>query len=148
MASYAFDDYKHKASVTTSISNSTSTFYPVGLTSNTSTSTTSFVRCQNVSFRGGNSVYASTGFFVDSAREKKTEIYDTCIDAVDLINEVNVVDFKYKIDPDVPKIGFIAEDTPSILSTPSEKNMDITNCIGVLLKAIQQLDARLRRLEE
>ena len=42
---------------------------------------------------------------------------------------------------------FIAEDTPVELSTPKKNAMDIASIVGVLIKAIQQLEARIKELE-
>lgn len=44
-------------------------------------------------------------------------------------------------------IGFIAEDTPEELSTPDHNVMDITNTVGVVLKAIQEIDDRIVALQ-
>ena len=56
--------------------------------------------------------------------------------------------FNYKDDKDNrPHIGFIAEDTPSDLSTPKKNTMDVPSTVGVLIKAVQQLEARIKELE-
>ena len=67
---------------------------------------------------------------------------------MDLINGINIVDYTYKMDPKaIPHIGFIAENTDSLLSTPKKNRMDYTNCIGVLLKAVQELSKKVAALE-
>ena len=84
-------------------------------------------------------LYAN-GFFATSSRKFKENITPTTIDALNTLNQVSVVDFNYIADANKdPKIGFIAEDTPSILTTPKKNIMDTGNCIGILIKAIQEL---------
>ena len=83
-----------------------------------------------------------------STIEAKNVIGPTTINAVDLINGVEVVDFTFKDDPEKNiKTGFIAENTNPILSSKDQDKMDIYNVCGVLLKAVQELDARVRELE-
>ena len=83
-----------------------------------------------------------------STIEAKDVIGPTTINAVDLINKVEVVDFTFKDDPEKNiKTGFIAENTDPILSSKDQDKMDIYNVCGVLLKAVQELDARVRELE-
>ena len=83
-----------------------------------------------------------------STIEAKNVIGPITINAVDLINGVEVVDFTFKDDPEKNiKTGFIAENTNPILSSNNQDKMDIYNVCGVLLKAVQELDARVRELE-
>lgn len=83
-----------------------------------------------------------------STIEAKDVIGPTAVNAVDLINGVEVVDFTFKDDPEKNvKTGFIAENTDPILSSKDQDKMDIYNVCGVLLKAVQELDARVRELE-
>lgn len=83
-----------------------------------------------------------------STIEAKDVLGPTTINAVDLINNVEVVDFTFKDDPDKNvKTGFIAEMTDPLLSSKDQNKMDIYNCIGVLIKAVQELDARVKELE-
>jgi hypothetical protein len=44
-------------------------------------------------------------------------------------------------------IGFIAEDTPVELSTVHQDTMDTNSVVGVLIKAVQELSARVKQLE-
>lgn len=86
---------------------------------------------------------------ISSSIKVKENVHPTEINATDLINQVKVVDFNYINDDEkTPKIGFIAENTPSLLSTPHNNVMDVANCIGLLLKANQELAARVKALEE
>ena len=95
----------------------------------------------------GNTIYAD-GFWQNSSRYLKNNIIPFNIDALALLNQVNIVTFNYKDDKDsVSHIGFIAEDTPIELSSPKKNAMDIPSTVGVLIKAIQQLEARIKELE-
>ena len=95
----------------------------------------------------GNTIYAD-GFFQNSSRYLKHNIVPYTNDALILLNQVNVVRFSYKNDElQTPHIGFIAEDTPSDLSTVNKNTMDVASTVGVLIKAIQQLEARIKELE-
>ena len=128
------------------VSDSTSNIYVLGTTTTGSLSTLN--RASGVYISSGTKLNASGGFFVQSARKYKKDIVDSKIDAVKMVNDTKVVEFHYKNDEkQVRRIGFIADDTDPLLSTPEQDKMDTTNCIGILLKAVQELDIRLRRLE-
>lgn len=87
------------------------------------------------------------GFYVSSSREVKTNIKPSDKDALDIVKNTEVVDFNYKDDLTRQKVGFISEDTDSILCDPDHKSIDTVNCIGILMKAVQQLDQKLTSLE-
>ena len=90
----------------------------------------------------------ATDITITSSRKAKENIQSTHVKGTDIIDSINVVDFTYINDPDkVPHVGFIAEDTDSLLSAPGRNKMDYTNCIGILLKAVQELSARVKELE-
>ena len=90
----------------------------------------------------------ATDITITSSRKAKENIQSTHVKGTDIIDSINVVDFTYIDDPNkVPHVGFIAEDTDSLLSTPGKNKMDYTNCIGILLKAVQELSARVKELE-
>lgn len=90
----------------------------------------------------------ATDITITSSRKAKENIQSTHVKGTDIVDSINVVDFTYINDPDkVPHVGFIAEDTDSLLSTPGRNKMDYTNCIGILLKAVQELSARVKELE-
>lgn len=86
----------------------------------------------------------AASFIATSSREKKTNILPYEKSALELINQTQIVSFNYKADPDKkPYVGFISEDTPSPLATPDHKEMSINSCIGLLLKAVQELDKKI-----
>lgn len=104
------------------------------------------------SFAGNKTVsgtVSATSFIATSSRKVKKDIEPTLVSAVDLINTVDIVDFKFiNDDEERPHIGFIAEDTDPILSTPHLNSMDYTNCIGVLMKAVQELSEEIKELKK
>lgn len=72
--------------------------------------------------------------------EVKKEIKPFNRSALDILNSTKVISFKYIDDPDqIVHYGFIAEDTPTELATEFHDRMDYTNCIGILIKAVQEL---------
>jgi hypothetical protein len=100
-----------------------------------------------IALRNGSGQLVATGFFQASSRTLKTNINPFTKSALDIIREVSVVSFNYKTDIINKHIGFIAEDTPEELSTRNKNVMDSNNTIGVLLKAIQELEAKVKELE-
>ena len=89
---------------------------------------------------------SANSFNATSTRKAKKDIRPTTVDAVEILRRVGIVDFIFKKDrKKTPHIGFIAEDTDSLLSTPRHDSMDLGNCIGLLIKAIQQLSDELGR---
>lgn len=97
-------------------------------------------------WRYGDSITAP-GFYVSSSRKVKENINPTKVNGEDMINSVSVVDFNY-IDDEThaPKVGFIAEDTDPLFSTKERKAMDSANCIGILMKAVQELSMKVKNL--
>jgi len=92
-------------------------------------------------------IFTADNFNTISSREFKTNIEKAKINATELINTIKVVSYTYKNDLETPKIGFIAEDTNSLLSTPKKNSMDMSNVLGTLLLAVQELDERISDLE-
>ena len=84
-----------------------------------------------------------------SARAKKKNIVHSERNAVEEINKIDIVDFFYKEDINSldQKVGFIADDTDAIFSTRFQNKMDISNCVGMLLKAVQELSAEIKKLK-
>ena len=86
-----------------------------------------------------------------SRRDSKDDIQPFAKNALDILRNVLISTFYYKADRDNPDkyrhIGFIADDTPEELTTPKHDVMDIGACIGVLIKAIQELASEIDRLK-
>ena len=52
-------------------------------------------------------------------------------------------------DPDAPyHIGFIAEDTPELLSGKNRDSMAIGDCVGLFLATVKQQQQRIAELEK
>ena len=97
-------------------------------------------------FVTGSNLYANA-FFQNSKRDLKTNITPFTGSAVDLINQVEIVNFNYKNDIDTTHIGFIADDTPVELSTINQNTMDVPSAVGLLIKAVQELNDEIIKLK-
>lgn len=105
------------------------------------------IEAQKDIYSKGNIVGLNSGTY--SKRELKENISDFTEDAVELINGIKIVNYNYKADGDKNhKIGFIADDTHEYFSTKNHNIMDQSNCIGILLAAVQQLSAENKLLKE
>ena len=99
-----------------------------------------------------NAIYCNTIYSNNSApvskRSLKENIKDWDGGALELLKGVNVVEYNYISDPDKTyHIGFIADDTDERIAGKDHDRMDTTNCIGVLIKAIQELSDKVSKLE-
>ena len=84
----------------------------------------------------------------NSSRILKENIQIFDINALDLIASTNIVSFNYINDKEKNyKVGFIAEDTNEILASKNHNVMDMYNCIGILLKAVQELSHEIEELK-
>jgi hypothetical protein len=92
----------------------------------------------------GGSIWA-TSFNAPSSIEVKDNIKPFKRSALDVIKSIDVVSFKYKGDTE-PQVGFIAEDTDPLLSGKEQKSMKINTTIGILLKAIQELEEKISKM--
>jgi len=86
-------------------------------------------------------------FYQTSKRDTKTNIEVYNGDALEIISRTTVVSFAYKTSSDIIHYGFIADDTPVELSTVNKDRMDTNSTIGILIKAVQELEARIKHLE-
>jgi len=87
--------------------------------------------------------------YTTSSREHKENIKEAKENALDIINSVSVHSYNMKGDETHSlKVGFIAEETNPLLSTPAQNAMDMGNTVGILIKAVQELSYRLRILEK
>lgn len=89
------------------------------------------------------------GFYVDSLKKLKENITPTIIEAVNLINSQEIVDFNYINDPNKQhKIGLIADDSDPLFLNIGKEKVDLYNTCGILMKAIQELSAKVEFLEK
>ena len=91
----------------------------------------------------------ATVFQSTSSREFKSNIKPYKQSALNIINDVKIVSFNYKEDPDKKlNIGFVAEDTHEHLSGKNKDIFDLNNTIGILLKGVQELDKKVEKLNK
>jgi len=101
-----------------------------------------------VAVRDGGGILHAYGFNVVSKRALKENIKVFNKSALGLVKTVEVVEYNYILDPEKSsKIGFIADDTREEFSTSCHNTMDVTSSIGILLKAVQELDKKISCLE-
>lgn len=82
------------------------------------------------------------------SRNLKKNVQPYVESALEIIDRTEIVSFRYKDDPDqILHYSFIAEDTDSALATEFHDRMDYTNCIGLLIKAVQELKQEVDRLK-
>lgn len=106
-------------------------------------------------WRGNTSSWYTPGgvgcpnFFITSSKETKTDIESFDRSALDLLNQTTIVSYNLETDlmDDDLKYGFIAEDTPPELSGPEQDRVKIPSVISIVMKAIQELDAKLTVIE-
>ena len=111
---------------------------------------------QGASWYGNTSSWFSYGsigsayFFGTSTREVKKNIEPFTKSGLDLIKQTEIVSYKYEQETeytDLIKIGFIAEDTPIEMSSSDHDEMVIPSTICVAMKAIQELDEKIKNLQ-
>jgi hypothetical protein len=97
--------------------------------------------------------YGSIGsayFFGTSTKEVKKNIEPFTKSGLDLIKQTDIVTYKYEGElhyTDLTKIGFIAEETPIEMSSSDQDEMVINSTICVAMKAIQELDEKIKNLQ-
>ena len=117
------------------------------LSGNASISTLGGIEAAGSIYSRGSIVGLNAGTY--SSREYKENITPFVESAVDLINTVDIVNYTYKADAEHNhKIGFIADDTHEYFATKSHNIMDQSNCIGLLLKAVQELSEKVEELRK
>lgn len=83
----------------------------------------------------------ATGFYQTSLRSAKRDIKFFDQSALDVIRDVDVVSYRYKAQTsDETHIGYIADDTHELLSGKKHDHANQGNAIGLLLKAVQELE--------
>lgn len=129
------------------ISTSTAKRYLVGNSATSGTMTSSTIDVNSSVYMQSGSVYA-TAFYANSERRLKKDIHDTTVKGLDVVNNTKIVDFHYKADKTgADKVGFISDDSNPILLDTEHKKVDLYNCIGVLMKAVQELSNKVNSLE-
>lgn len=125
--------------------NSTSTLYLIGATSQAANPQT----YSNGNVYATNGALYATSFNATSALDRKREIEPVDFKAVDLIKTVGIVKFKFKHDAENnQKVGFIADYTDPLFATKHQDTMDLYNCTGILMKAVQELSKEIEELKK
>jgi hypothetical protein len=90
------------------------------------------------------------GFFPTSTRELKTDITPFTKSGLDILNATTIVSYEFDINgmEDETKYGFIAEDTPEEIAGTNHDRIVISSTLGVLMKALQELDVKLKEKEK
>lgn len=119
-----------------------------GTTFSVTKTITTAATADTIALRDANANLTAAGFYQSSSRLLKTDINPYKESALDILKRTNIVSFYYKTDLGNRRIGFIAEDTPEELSTKDKNVMDANSTIGLLIKAVQELEARIKQLED
>lgn len=91
----------------------------------------------------------SGSFDATSSRKKKKDIEDYQESGLEIIKSLKIVTYKYKADrKEQVHIGVIAEDSPKEILSVDRKGVSLTDSIGVIFKAVQELSARIEELEK
>jgi hypothetical protein len=102
---------------------------------------------------GGGYYNSGTGQWVSvSSRESKQDIRGNSMDAQEILDQVQLVNFRYrnevKENSDAPyHIGFIAEDTPELLSGKNHDGIYMSDCISLLIAVVKEQQKRIEALE-
>lgn len=88
--------------------------------------------------------------FNDTSRAEDKENIETYEgNAIELLNKVDIVTYNYKDDPEKKwHIGFLADYTPWEIAGVKHDSMIVNHCVGMLIKAVQELSAKNKVLEE
>lgn len=114
-----------------------------------------FVYCTDANYSASNNTTVrakinSSGAFVNySKREFKENIELVDYSCLDIINSIRICSFNMKGDAEKDyRIGFIADDTDARVAGKNHDIMDLQNCIGVLIKAVQELSQEVEKLKK
>lgn len=107
--------------------------------------------CGNTSYVWDNGYFKSIHYSninQGSALALKENILPFTKNALELLNQTEIVNYNYKKDKDkAKKIGFIADYTPSELAGENHDRMELDHCVAILIKAIQELSAEVKELK-
>lgn len=90
----------------------------------------------------------ATGFLQSSLRSLKRDINPFTSNATEILQEAKVRTFYFKADSSNTKhIGFIADELPDEMSGPDHQEVDESNTVALLVKALQEMNAKVEALE-
>ena len=71
--------------------------------------------------------------------------------ALQTLDGLDPVTFRYKVDPRERHVGFVAETVPELVATPDRKGLSAMDIVGILTKVVQyqqqELEAQGREIE-
>ena len=123
-----------------------STAYPALFATEADGGTVSSVKsCAAVTIQASAGQINATKFNAGSARKLKKNIEAFTGSALEILLDTRICTFYYKTDTDNKRltVGFIADDTHELLATKQHDSMDMASSIGVLIKAVQELNVKL-----
>ncbi len=100
---------------------------------------------------GANTALLTTaGVWQDaSSRAAKEHIEELGTDAAfKALDQLNPVTYNYKIVPDDPKVGFIAEDVPDLVATPERNGLSALDIVAVVTKVVKEQQKTIEQLNE
>ncbi|MBD3385259.1 hypothetical protein GF407_10085 [candidate division KSB1 bacterium] len=84
-----------------------------------------------------------------SSREYKTEIINLDAKAAfNTLTNLSPVTFKYKSDSDDIHVGFIAEDVPDLVATPTRRGLSSMDITAVLTRVVQEQQKEITTLKD
>jgi len=108
---------------------------PLGTTSN------------SVAYINNSGVLKAPILHATSHSSTKQSIVEFTKSALDIINKLKIHSFQYKSNPTSDRVGIIADWEPNrLVSTGLEQ--DMSNCINLLIKAVQELSCQVKTLQE
>lgn len=91
----------------------------------------------------------ATGFYQSSLRSLKRDINPFTANATDILKTAQVRTFYYKSDnANIKHIGFIADELPDEMAAPERQGVDEANTVALLVKALQEMNAKIEALEK
>ena len=83
-----------------------------------------------------------------SSRELKEDINDLSAEkAIEALNDLQPVTYKYKADMEDEHVGFIAEDVPDLVASKDRKGMSPMDVVAVLTKVLQEQQKTIDELQ-
>ncbi|WP_341840862.1 tail fiber domain-containing protein [Chitinophaga caseinilytica] len=90
----------------------------------------------------------ATAFYQSSLRSLKKDIQPFQSSALGILGKAQVRTFIFKADSTGHRnIGFIADEVPAEMATPGRNGVDQASTVGLLVKAVQELEAKNNKLE-
>jgi len=101
---------------------------------------------------GGYYSVSDHGWHTGSSRKLKQDIAPNDLDVQGILDDVSIVKYRFKTEvaenPNAPyHVGFIAEDTPEMLTGKDRNSMATGDCIGLLLAVVKEQQKEIESLK-